>query len=267
MSNQIQKAKNQRGAVLLSVMVITVVLMLLASTLINYFLTSEAAEIENSLIDVRTYWAMMGQTTYMMSRAGGQGLCGPGNPLATNATAYCTAGDDFDPSLVPPFTTRVDATPTSPAESLQKYLDSEIQTRDYAGTLTAHTIVNPGSRRWVYPQEIDHTASASSTVGTDATNPYFITVAGVVSDHLATGDGNLRIDLSVVDTGTVPALYGLKDRVDRLTVGFCVVDSQQNTDGVRFDNKGCGVATPSATHKEGMTNIQFLLRNAPIPLQ
>ncbi len=296
----------QRGAVLLTVMVIMAIIMLMAGTLTNYFLTSEENEVEASLVDVRTYWAMMGHVNYMFSRVGGQGLCGDTdntNSSHSNTDYFCgmstgTAAswaskcdqnntpiacfDDAAVNTSLPFTATNNAFPAVsptgyPARSLQSYLDGdatltpkrvEIQL-DSQGN--APTFASPGFRRWVYPQQTNVSA-------TDTANPYFITIQALVRDHgilaLPNNDRDLRVDISVTDSGTIPVLSDLKDRADRLTVGFCVDDSVLDTGTSKYYYVGCGtvssgLATPvlsGTTPYEGIAKIQFLMRNAPIPM-
>ena len=273
----------QRGAVLLTVMIIMAVIMLMAATLIDYFLASEASEVEASLVDVRTYWAMMGHVNYMLSRVGGQGLCGITDNVAdmanNNATYYCGGNtpstDDYaandDPNQVFPFSRG--SSPTAyPAGSLQSYLDGdatlsvprvEIQNRDYQGGTTTPSFAYPGSRRWVYPQQLNQSS--------DDINPYYLTIQALVRDHGVNNDLDLRIDMSIIDSGSMPSLFDLKDRSDRLTVGFCVVDSSLTNPGDSYNptanpyiSRGCNVS--GGTSQEGITKIQFLMRNAPIPM-
>ncbi|PCI40837.1 MAG: hypothetical protein COB46_05915 [Rhodospirillaceae bacterium] len=72
------KLKHQRGAVLISIMVVMMVSMLTASTLVNHFGVSEHLEIERQLAEIRAHWAMRGAVTYARSRtrASDTTLCG-----------------------------------------------------------------------------------------------------------------------------------------------------------------------------------------------
>lgn len=284
---------HQRGAVLLTVMVIMAVVMLMAGTLTNYFLTSEARDVETSLSNVRIYWAMMGHVSYMLSRAGGTGVCGQAGSSSTTAyssstTAYsCLLGKDDDATAntqsVNPPTGRATVTPWSLAGTMQSYAE-ELANMDVTGTSQASfawsAINAPQTRRWVYPQQTNY-----STIG--ASDKYYITLKAVVRDHglnatqTATTDQRLRVDLSVIRPNTTDNvagdIYDLADRSDRLTVGFCVVDSINNGDGT-YNYKGCSNRKdyPSATYVQtgykingvvtdpfGITGIQYIMWNAP----
>lgn len=73
-----RRSHRQRGSVLITIMVVMMVTMLLASTLINHFAVQEARAIEQQLADIRAYWAMMGHVNYALSRASNNhnSLCG-----------------------------------------------------------------------------------------------------------------------------------------------------------------------------------------------
>jgi len=64
-----RRAHSQRGAILITIMVVMMVTMLMASTLINHFAVQEAGAIEQQLADIRANWAMMGHVNYALSRA------------------------------------------------------------------------------------------------------------------------------------------------------------------------------------------------------
>ncbi|PHS79506.1 MAG: hypothetical protein COB59_01550 [Rhodospirillaceae bacterium] len=72
------KLKHQRGAVLISIMVVMMISLLTASTLVNHFGVSEHLEIERQLAEIRAHWAMRGGVTYARSRsrASDTTLCG-----------------------------------------------------------------------------------------------------------------------------------------------------------------------------------------------
>ncbi|MCP5142036.1 MAG: hypothetical protein H6980_06775 [Gammaproteobacteria bacterium] len=61
-------ARRQRGVVLVSIMAVMFVTLLIASSLINHFLVNESVAIERNLIEVRAYWAQIGQFDYLLSR-------------------------------------------------------------------------------------------------------------------------------------------------------------------------------------------------------
>jgi len=65
-----------RGSALITVTVIGLFVMLLASGLVNHFAVSEAKAVAESLARVRVYWAAMGHVNYALSRTHRIGLCG-----------------------------------------------------------------------------------------------------------------------------------------------------------------------------------------------
>lgn len=87
-----RRSHRQRGSVLITIMVVMMVTMLLASTLINHFAVQEARAIEQQLADIRAYWAMMGHVNYALSRASNKhnSLCGGATCAddAARATAF-----------------------------------------------------------------------------------------------------------------------------------------------------------------------------------
>ena len=64
-----QRPKHQRGAIMLTIMMVMFVSMLMASTLINHFAVTEAREVEQLLAQVRADWAMRGHLNYILSRS------------------------------------------------------------------------------------------------------------------------------------------------------------------------------------------------------
>ena len=63
----------QRGVVLLSVVVVMFATLLVATTLVTHYGVAEADAVEQSLAEVRAYWALRGQLDYVLSRARQQG--------------------------------------------------------------------------------------------------------------------------------------------------------------------------------------------------
>ena len=58
----------QRGSIMLAVFFLMILLALLASSLVNHFVTNEADAIAKSLVRVRAYWAMAGHANFVASR-------------------------------------------------------------------------------------------------------------------------------------------------------------------------------------------------------
>ena len=230
-------------------------------------------------------------------------MCGKAsnNFGATNRDYYCDPGnigtsapdsDDDTTAVTSTYKTSYTTesfsgrTLGSAAGSLQSYL-TELDKFDKFGSAGTSTINDPGSRRWVYPQDTDPTTLNTLT-------PNYITVRAIIRDRRVTdSSGNfasppdyptgtsskkpeLRADMSVIDSGSsVPSIKALFYRADRLTIGFCVTDSYYDstlcinstcpppTGG--YSHRGCTSAS-SASSSEGQIGIQFIMRNARIPL-
>jgi hypothetical protein len=67
--------QNQRGNILVPVMLVGLTCTLLMSALINRSVYLEQAAVENRLAETRAYWATMGHFRYALSRARHAGLC------------------------------------------------------------------------------------------------------------------------------------------------------------------------------------------------
>lgn len=253
----IRRKENQSGAVLVVVMVVTVIVMLVASTVVNHYYTNEALEVEQSLADVRVYWASMGHLNYALSRAATDGLCGAtskSSGMLTNQGAYCdevvgTYPDGRDDEFAatstspgPPFTHR---TEHSRAGSIQDYLDGGDELH------SGGTIENPGSYEWIFPTR------------TSVDSNYRMNITGLVRDRdNSTEDGGLRIDFKVdVGEAPVPALASFLEQHEGVTIAFCVEDQKDvGTASVpSYTSLGkCGTATA-----EGESRIQFIRRQYP----
>lgn len=258
-----RSARDQQGGfTLVAVMVFMALLMMFGATFINHVMTTEESEVEGLLADSRAYWAMMGHYNYMVSRAANQGLCSAGTKggdQATNAAGACsaeafTAGVNDNDSII---------------GSLRDYLDgtNEIQN----GSIDA-----PGTLTWFYPQNPVTNGEIRNVAGT---YPYQFSVTGTVAERFdnngsAANDGQLRLDLSVTSVGAAPVLRGLGDRVQRLTIGFCVVDLKDvDIGGGAHELQQTGLnATQCLSSKlipaervEGESFIQFIQRNYLLP--
>ncbi|MBF0195746.1 MAG: hypothetical protein HQL71_14390 [Magnetococcales bacterium] len=80
-----KKAYNQQGSILVTIMVVMVLVMGLASALIEHFAVTEARAVEDSLAKIRVHWGMSGMVDYALSRA-----------KATGDSISTTDGDDND---------------------------------------------------------------------------------------------------------------------------------------------------------------------------
>lgn len=266
--------ERQQGSVLVAVMVFMALLMLFATTLINHLLVSEAEEVESLLAETRVYWAMNGHLNYMLSRAAAQGLCADetkNSELANNRVVACTNTDTGSPSDVDhnSFTNR---TRDSLVGSLQDYLDG-------TGELQQNgSIDTPGELIWYFPQNANATndgvTALNATNVANSANQYHFSIRGVVdkrnsSSIVVPPDGQMRIDLKVVNSATIPAndsapvLRNIEDRVGRLTVGFCIIDeaNQNGSPAPTTATSTCFSGPPTPT--EGTSRIQFIQRNFP----
>jgi type II secretory pathway pseudopilin PulG len=246
--------RRQRGAVLVVIMVVMALIALLASSLVEHFATSEARAVEDSLMDARIKWAMLGHMTYALARAKAQGLCdgsGQQTVLATNQVAFC-GGNDFDSTAAVLATTRTGLSSASMAGSLQAYLDNTDE-------LQNGSVETPGELRWRYPTGTDPRTAVA--VGDRS----YVDIRGIVrprdngdfNAHLI-DDGLMAIELEVIASDVqTPVFKGLRDRFRRLTVGFCVTD-EKDTPFELFPATGCGAI-------EGENNIQFLRRDTLLP--
>jgi len=251
---------DQRGSVLVAVMVFMALLTLFATTLVNHLMMSEADEVESLLAETRAHWAMVGHLNYMLSRAAKQGLCAGGtknDPPGDNTVAPCNVENSGSGSYEAGFSGR---TRNNRIGSLQDYLDgaNEIQR---GGSLD-----DPGALVWEYPQNPAFGALA-------ATGPYWFKVRGVVSERIlkstnaGADDGQVRLDLEVRESATLPALRHLGSRFGRLTVGLCVVDGSTSagppvTYNVVAPFTNCATGVP-----QGTSRIQFIQRNFPFSYQ
>jgi hypothetical protein len=245
----------QRGAVLIVVMVVMVMIGLIATTLIENFTTTEAREVEASLMESRVKWAMFGHLNHALARARAQGLCAnllKSATLAGNQLNFC-ASNDFDSAAAALATTRPGLSTTSMVGAMQDYLDN-------ADELQNGTIVTPGILRWRYPTGTDPRVAVA---GTDRN---YVDIRGLIrprdndalDDHIV-NDGLMTIELEVVASDPqTPVFQGLRDRFQRLSVGFCVVDQQTSVPAGVLPATGCGST-------EGSSRIQYLRRDALLP--
>lgn len=255
--------ERQRGSVLVTVMVFMALLMLFATIMINHLLMSEADDVEALLADTRAHWAMVGQMNYMLSRASKQGLCAGGAKRTpaegSNTATPCGVEDSGSGSYDGGFTGR---SKNNRIGSLQDYLDGagEIQK---GGSLD-----NPGALLWQYPE---NPAFGALT----ATNPYWFTVRGVVSERIlkatnaGADDGQVRLDLEVASSATaIPPLRHLASRVGRLTVGLCVVDGSTIVEnGTTTHNVNAPFTNCAPDKPQGTARVQFIQRNFPFLYQ
>lgn len=245
----------QRGAVLVVVMVVMVMIGLIATTLVENFTTSEAREVEASLMESRVKWAMLGHLNYIRARARTEGLCATATKnttLVANQLTYCGAGD-FDSAAGVLSKIRAGLTTISMVGSMQDYLDNPDE-------LQNGTVVTPGTMRWRYPTGTDPRAAVT------AGDRNYIDIRGLVrprdNDALNTNivnDGLMAIELEIVSSDAqTPVFQGIRERFQRLSIGFCVIDQQTAVTAGILPLAGCGAA-------EGESRIQFVRRDALLP--
>lgn len=246
-----QRADAQGGFTLVTVMVFMALLMLFGGTFVNHVMTAEESEVEGLLAESRAYWAMIGHYNYMASRAAQLGLCAGGTKevsRALNQDALCTA----------------EALSGSGNGTIIGSLRDDL---DHADEIQDGSIDNPGELIWVYPQ---NPVANGRIRANPTTEPYRFGIRATVSDRPTTAvtinDGQLRLDLVVSSVGTAPVVANLGDRVQRLTIGFCVVDLLTDT-GSLLQSGNNAASCPSAYTPpvEGESHIQFIVRNHPLP--
>ncbi|MEI8394252.1 MAG: hypothetical protein WCF85_05910 [Rhodospirillaceae bacterium] len=260
----VRRLKGQEGAVLPFIMVMMAVLMMIGTGVFQYIVLVEIKEVDASLADVRAYWAMMGHFNYMAIRAGKDGLC-------SGSSGFC-GGNDFSGNGAK-FGSRTltwlgGSTDTIGA-SLQHYLDGNSELQMPAD------LNNPGVHHWYYP------------LRTDSFSPYWFDVWASVRQRDkeslaplsagATYDNNdqlfimdLELNHGTVSFSSLSPLANIQNRLQRLMIGFCSVDSFNV--GIAEYKKGCGnpvsdvSSAGTATGRgsvDGQIKIQFIQR-APL---
>lgn len=86
--------ERQKGAVLITVMIFSMISMMIIGALVEVFLVQEARAIEQMLTDVRMHWGMRGQMNYALSRAAALHRGDPWTDVAPNDDGYQDAGLD-----------------------------------------------------------------------------------------------------------------------------------------------------------------------------
>ena len=177
--------------------------MLIAATIVNNLLVSEAEAVEESLAKTRVYWAARGHMDYALSRIRPIGVC----VRSGNEEPICSAndGEDFPAEQQPDDGTR----PLSPnfdnrADSL-RFILREL----YGGEGP-----NQEARHWNY-NEYDQ---ASDTDRYRLSMQHTVQVA----EDGSTVDGDLRVTIALTDVGSIEALQGLPNRVRPVQFDVCL---------------------------------------------
>ncbi|MBF0332332.1 MAG: hypothetical protein HQL40_01640 [Alphaproteobacteria bacterium] len=96
----------QKGTVILTVMMVTLLIMFMASGLVNAYHGIEVRAIESNLAEARLYWAMHGQLDHMLSairyRKALNGLCGTGVACVDDAERLTNVNTVLGPAIAAP---------------------------------------------------------------------------------------------------------------------------------------------------------------------
>ena len=188
------------GNALIAVTFIGMFIMLIASTVVNNLMLSEVEAVEESLAKTRIYWASRGHLDYALSRIKSEGTC-------DEASGGCTADDgvDFPSGQQPDDNTRPILLPlNNRADSLRTYL---------------RELYNDGGvRNWNYDQTPD-------------TDLYRLSLQHTVevAENGSTVDGYLRVTITLVKTGTIGSLQGLRTRVRPVQIDVCLGAAEGDT--------------------------------------
>lgn len=171
------RRRRQRGAVLVTIMVVTAISMLIVSMLVNHLALQEALTIEQHLAETRVHWAKVGHMNYILSRAW------------RNHNVLCGAGGtcDGDPS----------PDDDGPRRTALEALAIELQTQ--GGT----------TRRWLYGEyagntyyvDVSTTVTDANAAVVDGRMRFLLTMTGVGAFDALKGlkVANLWVDICLVD--------------------------------------------------------------------
>lgn len=212
------RRRRQRGVAMITIMVVMVITMLIASTLVNHLAVQEAHAIEQHLAEVRAHWAMVGHVNYVLSRARYRhhlpapepGVPDPPPPppppdLCNTGTGVCA--DSLE---------RLTA-----VANLAKELETTASCNLTDPSVPAPPVTNPTTpaltrRRWIY---------SGSEFPVDAS--YCIAVTQMVSPFVPDVAGRIRFQFSISSVGPFETLKGLK--VANLWVDICLVNTLDTT--------------------------------------
>lgn len=259
---RVQRA-GQRGAVLITVMVVMVLVLLFGVTVANHLTTTEAAAVDDDLVRAQLYWAKIGMVNYGLSRARATGLCCD----TTNAVGALEADNQAQFVQSGPGNADVDLT-------IAGYLQGFIRNEPFFDAAGNNTW------RWYYPR---YTNNPTIDDANNATIDVQATVDDRDEDAGAT-TGEVELELHVFEAGTVP-IYAELDALpeanrERLRFGICFYDVQESDtlppidgDVDTWTTQGCQapVGIPTNTEgdlttnrsDEGHARIQFVMRRFP----
>ena len=171
--------------------------MLIAGTIVNNLLVSEAEAVEESLAKSRVYWAARGHMDYALSRIQNIGIC----------RTSCVNGDGSDLSA--------DQQPDDGTTALSSPLNNRADSmRTYLREIYGREGPNQQARNWNY----DEYDQASDTDRYRLSMQHTVEVAEDGSDV----DGYLRVTIALTGVGTTESLQGLPNRVRPVQFDICL---------------------------------------------
>ena len=193
------RTAHSSGNVLIAVTLIGTFIMLIAATIVNNLMVSEAEAIEESLAKSRVYWAARGHIDYVLSRIRNVGVCTPSLDCLAND------GEDFP----------ADQQPDNGTRPLSSPLDNRADTlRTYLRELYGGDGPNQEARNWNY-NEYDQETDADR---------YRLSIQHTVkvAEDGSNVDGYLRVTLALTAVGSFDALQGLPKRVRPIQFDVCI---------------------------------------------
>lgn len=226
------------GNALIAVTFIGMFIMLIASTVVNNLMLSEVEAVEESLAKTRIYWASRGHLDYALSRIKREGTC-------DEASGGCTADDgvDFPSAQQPDDRTRgISSPPNNRADGLRTYL---------------RELYNDGGvRTWNYDQTSD-------------TDRYQLSMQHTVevAENGSAVDGYLRVTITLVNTGTIGSLQGLRTQVRPVQIDVCLGAAEGNSlSSCKPEGPNPSTAVSNLTSAERSGNsFVFRMRRPPSP--
>ena len=231
------------GNVLIAVTLIGTFIMLIAGTIVNNLLVSEAEAVEESLAKSRVYWAARGHMDYALSRIQDVGVCTPSGDCLSDD------GADFPE----------DQQPDDGTIALSSPLDNRADSlRTYLRELYGGEGPNQEARHWNY----DEYDQASDTDRYRLSMQHTIKVA----EGGSTADGYLRVTIGLTDVGSFERLQGLNNRIRPLQYDVCIgaPTGTSVTDCNLNGPQSSTVLPSSATATNRRLSFIFRMRRPPI---
>ena len=232
------RANHSSGNVLIAVTLIGTFIMLIAGTIVNNLLVSEAEAVEESLAKSRVYWAARGHMDYALSRIQAIGIC--------ETSCLSNDGLDFPAEQQPDDGTRVLSSPiNNRADSLRTHL-REL----YEGEGP-----NQEARHWNY-NEYDQ---SSDTDRYRLSMQHTVQVTQEGNDV----DGYLRVTIALTDVGSIETLQGLPNRVRPIQYDVCI-GAPAGTSLTACNINGPNISNFTEAQASGDSYI-FRMRRPPTP--